>query len=219
MKFYVTTAVLILSYTFLSAQEKTPQQQTSLEQAAGTEDRVVKVELVKNTSFEDAEAFGKHEFSLNIFSLISTSTFDISYERILDVGNSFGINMQIVGDSEFSNDYGYSKKFAISPYYRMYFLNRKDFGAKGFFVEVSTTIASLKYSEDDDYNSGYYYDSYTNNTTPDETKGAFGFGAAIGRKWINRKGATLEIVGGMGKYVGEEMGGFGKFGITIGKRF
>tara|TARA_B100000809_G_scaffold260807_1_gene308425 strand:+ start:4880 stop:5005 length:126 start_codon:yes stop_codon:yes gene_type:complete len=40
-----------------------------LEENASTEAAPIKVELVKNTSFEDADPYGKHELSINISAI------------------------------------------------------------------------------------------------------------------------------------------------------
>lgn len=211
MKKHFTIVIFILITTIVSAQEVTP-----LEKQSETKDKIVKVELVKNTSFEDAEAYGKNEFTLNLLSLIGYSVFDLSYERIINVGNSFGINVNI-GNNGIANSSGFTKEFSISPYYRMYFLNRRDFGSKGFFAELSVDIATGEYNSEYDINIDNWYNGNYTNTTEDMS--GLGIGASLGRKYINRKGASIEIELGGGKYLGKDGGGYGKFGITLGKRF
>ena len=52
------------------------------------EEKVVKVELVKNTSFEDSETYGNHEIRLNFFDLLLMPGIHVYYEKIIDANSS-----------------------------------------------------------------------------------------------------------------------------------
>lgn len=215
MKTRILFFLLLLSNTLIFAQEK-----TELEEKKKSDDSTLKVEIVKNSSFEEANTYGKNEFTLNIFSLIAFKTVDISYERILNPSNSFGISVLIKTNSTDINDDGITTKFEISPYYRFYFLNRKDYGSKGFFFEVYTAFSSIEetiYTYT--YNENSFYYSERSESDPESILG-IAFGAGIGKKWINRKGASIELLVGIGTYLsGPQDTIHGKLGVTIGKRF
>ncbi|MEN8890493.1 MAG: hypothetical protein ABF239_04100 [Wenyingzhuangia sp.] len=168
----------------------------------------IKVEIVKNSSFENAKAYGKHEISIDFFSALVVPAISVSYEKILNIGNSVGVNLFTTLGS-YDNDYN----FSVGPYYRLYFLNRKDYGSKGFFVEGFSYLTSLDVR--DDYSN---YNSYENSYAM-----VFSLGAAVGKKWISRKGFTAEYLLGFGRYfidpneVGQDS--LLKFSISVGKRF
>ena len=81
----------------------------------------------------------------------------------------------------------------LTPYYRFYFLQTEDFGGNGIFAEIFTQLSSSKIAP----------------------------GFAIGKKWINRKGFTLELLAGVGRNLsgGDNDEGVARLGVSIGKRF
>ena len=105
------------------------------------EEKVHKVEIVKNSSFEAANSFGKNEFRVNFFDLLVLPGFHGYYEKIIDENSSYGTGLFINFSDNLSSDI-VQRRFAISPYYRLYFLNRKDYGAKGLFVELFSSFIS-----------------------------------------------------------------------------
>lgn len=175
------------------------------------DEKITKVEIVKDSSHEFADAFGKHEIRLNALDLVVHPAIHVYYERIVDESNGFGASLFLnFGDNEASY-----QNFAFTPYYRFYFLNRKDFGASGLFVEVFSSFSSMNF----DY---YSYDIEEKS----ENEFQFSMGIALGKKWVNRKGFTFETFIGVGRYFidrddenyyGPEA--HGRFGLSIGKRF
>ncbi|MGB2100608.1 MAG: hypothetical protein ACPHT9_03535, partial [Flavobacteriaceae bacterium] len=121
------------------------------------EEKVIKVEIVKDSSFEAADSFGDNELRINFFDLLALPGFHGYYEKIIDENSSFGTGLFINFSDNLSSDIVH-RRFALSPYYRLYFLNRRDYGAKGLFVELFTSFASAKDMYDD-----YSYDVYSDN--------------------------------------------------------
>ena len=82
----------------------------------------------------------------------------------------------------------------LTPYYRFYFLQTEDFGGNGIFAEIFTQLSSSKIAP----------------------------GFAIGKKWINRKGFTFELLAGVGRNLlsdGDNDEAVARLGVSIGKRF
>ena len=168
-------------------------------------DQITKVEIVKDSSKEYASAFGKHEIRLNALGLVVHPALHVYYERGVDESNGYGVSLF----ANFGDDDTTYQNFALTPYYRLYFLNRKDFGASGMFVEVFSSFASANF---------HSYDS----NLKDEGEFQFSMGLALGKKWVNRNGFSFEAFVGVGRYFSSQEGipdAHGRFGLSIGKRF
>ena len=184
------------------------------------EEKVIKVEIVKNSSFEAADSFGNNEFRVNFFDLLFLPGFHGYYEKIIDENSSYGTGLFINFSDNLSSDIVYQRRFAISPYYRLYFLNRRDYGAKGLFVEVFSSFASANYMDDDDL-----YDVSDDDFDDRNNIFRFSVGATIGRKWITRSGYTFEPFVGVGRYldshssIGSNPGVHFRLGFSIGRSY
>jgi hypothetical protein len=212
------TIVLVMTMSLLSAQD------------------VKKVEVVKNDSqISDLfEELGSNELKVDLLDLIASKSFDITYEKIRDPYSSYGasVYLNLTDDNSSVN---WVDQFSITPFYRFYFFNKKDYGGAGFFTEIFSKFSSMKY--DIEY---YNYNPDSNQPGIDywETEEEKGFsialGAGIGQKWINKKGWTFEINFGVGRYLttdsqedstpGREVTSSKpeasiKGGFSIGKRF
>ena len=212
------TMVLAMTMSLLSAQD------------------VKKVEVVKNDSqISDLfEELGSNELKVDLLDLIASKSFDITYEKIRDPYSSYGasVYLNLTDDNSSVN---WVDQFSITPFYRFYFFNKKDYGGAGFFAEIFSKFSSMKY--DIEY---YNYNPDSNQPGIDywETEEEKGFsialGAGIGQKWINKKGWTFEINFGVGRYLtndsqedsipGREVTSSKpeasiKGGFSIGKRF
>jgi len=202
---------------------------------------VQNVRVIKDDSqvTELVNILGKNEIKLDVIDLLFQPALSLSYERISDSYSSFGGDIFINFNNN-NSSVSWSDRFSISPFYRFYFLNKKDFGGAGFFVELFSKFSFGQ--ETVEYAYGIY-----NSEPPqpyyefvDENYFDIGLGVGIGRKWINKKGITFEIMFGIGRYLLDEVGGvddeaipFGvddvfrnhrpevtvKGGISIGKRF
>jgi len=199
--------------------------------------KVQQVEVVKNDNqISDLfEELGQNEIKLDLIDIISLPAFDITYERIKDPYSSFGVSLFLnVGDND-SASRNWTDKFSLAPFYRFYFFNKRDYGGAGFFAEVFTKFSSGKhdieyYNYNPDPNSpgiGYW-------ETVEENFFDIAPGAAIGQKWVNKKGWTFEISGGVGRFIlnkdennqelGREVDSLRpdfllRGGFSIGKRF
>ena len=166
---------------------------------------ITKVEIVKDSSKEYADAFGEHEIRLNSLDLVVHPALHVYYERIVNESNGYGVSLF----ANFGDDDTTYQELVLTPYYRFYFLNRKDFGASGMFVEVFSSFASANFQR---------YDR----RLKDEGGFQFSMGIAFGKKWVNRNGFSFEVFAGVGRYFSNKDGipdAHGRFGLAIGKRF
>jgi len=151
-----------------------------------------------------------NEIKLNILYTILGSP-ELTYERILNDKNAVGISAFLRATETVKSDFS----FQIAPYFRHYFGTKK---ASGFFLEGHAAVS--KY---DEISSGgmNYFDPYTNQyyqiQTPKET--FFGLGAALGAKFLTRKGFTGEIYLGATKSFTDVVDFLPRAGLTLGKRF
>jgi len=154
------------------------------------EEKIIKVEVVKNSSFESAESYGDNEIKLVVSDIITVPGIHFFYEKIIDSNSSYGVGILAAIDEE--GIFGVNRQFAISPFYRMYFLNRQDFGAKGTFVELFSSFARVQ-----NYERGQFFFGRES----DEVYSRFSIGASIGKKWITRRGYAIETFIGCGRYL------------------
>ena len=159
------------------------------------EEKVIKVEVVNDSSFDAAYPKGENELRVNALSFLTVTDINIFYEKILNRSSSFGLSMFINGGDD-DNDIT-DRKFALNPYYRFYFYNSKEYGARGFFVEGFSSFASL---ESESFQVS--------------------LGMSIGQKWVNTHGFSLELFLGLSRYItNSDNELYVPAGIAIGKRF
>ena len=147
------------------------------------------------------------EIKIDAAKLSIGGILEVSYEFVGNNQSGYGVSV-LYNPRE--ND-AYFEKFSITPFYRMYFLNRQDYGAKGFFIEG---FSKFSFGTNDPY-----YETYNNY---DNEYFDSALGLAIGKKWVNNNGFILEIFAGGGRTIGlSEVSpeGFFRGGIFIGKRF
>lgn len=191
---------------------------------------IQKVKVVKDDTqvTKLIDSLGKNEIKIDLLDILFQPALSISYERIIDSYSSFGGDVFI----NFNNnalEFNWSDRFSISPFYRFYFLNKKDFGGAGFFAELFSKFSFGEHTVE------YQYDDYIE--LSEESTFDIAFGVGIGKKWINKKGITFEIMVGVGRFLMLEsttedlpFGAIGvyydsrpeatfKGGISIGKRF
>ncbi|AOW21395.1 hypothetical protein [Urechidicola croceus] len=147
-----------------------------------------------------------HEVKIDGAKLAFATIIEVSYENVNKKSSGYGISLLI---NPRESDI-YFEKFSITPFYRMYFFNKEDYGAKGLFVEGFTKFSfgtdDLFYEVENEDNN--YFDA--------------AIGIAIGKKWVNSNGFILEIFAGGGRVLGfsdYSPEGFFRGGISIGKRF
>ncbi|RZK41971.1 MAG: hypothetical protein EOO90_09535 [Pedobacter sp.] len=170
---------------------------------------------LKTAIQKNAEAIGhggNNELKINLlFSILAMP--EITYERILADNMSVGASVLIGADN--SDNFNYN--FAFTPYYRLYFGQKK---ASGFFIEGNASVANIR----DDY---YHFDpaiSYApgyGGSVRRENHTNFGLGASVGGKFLTRNGFLGEAYMGVGRFMGSNSSAeaYPRMGITIGKRF
>lgn len=153
------------------------------------------------------------EVRVNALALLAGPAIDLSYEYMFSSSNGLGgsLLLNLNGDN-----YG-SQKFALTPFYRFYFFDTRDYGARGLFVEGFSSFASVEpYAEFSEQTDGTFVERPKSN----EFQWSLGFGA--GRKWINHKGFSFEIFLGVGRYLLNTDGTdevHARIGASFGKRF
>ena len=159
------------------------------------EEKVIKVEVVNDSSLGAAYPKGENELRVNALSFLTVSDINIFYEKILNRSSSFGLSMFINGGDDVGDIT--ERKFAINPYYRFYFFNSKEYGARGFFVEGFSSFASLE-----------------------SESLQVSLGMSIGQKWVNTHGFSFELFLGLSRYITDSDNElYVPAGVAIGKRF
>ena len=197
---------------------------------------VQKVEVLKNDNQinELFDELGTNELKLDLIDMIALPAFDITYERIKDPYSSFGVSLFLnIGDNDSASG-NWTDKVSITPFYRFYFFNKRDYGGAGFFAEIFTKFSFGKHDVEyynynpDQINPGIDYWEVVEENFFDIAPGA-----GIGQKWLNKKGWTFEINLGVGRFllnkdetstIGQEITSLRsqaafKGGFSIGKRF
>jgi hypothetical protein len=175
---------------------------------------------------------GPNELKLDILDILSQPALQITYEKIKDPYSSFGADI-FLNFSDTNTSSSWSDKLALTPFYRFYFFDKRDYGGSGFFAEVFSKFSFAKSEVQ------YYYGLNNPNIEPyieveEEDFFDVALGAAIGQKWVNKKGWTFELSLGFGRYLfvkdpeqllgGPQIDSFrptgtGRGGFSIGKRF
>ena len=181
-----------------------------------SQDKIQQVEVVKtDTQIEEfSKQIGTKEFKLDFLDLLVFPALSVGYEKINDSSTAFGTTLFINLGGE---DSDWNDNLAITPYYRFYFLQSEDYGGYGVFAEVFTKFA---FGDAEVYN-------LTSSTYNEENYFDMALGLAVGRKWINRKGFTLETLFGVGRNLffdeesdsGDRSAASARLNISIGKRF
>lgn len=145
----------------------------------------------------------KNELKVNLF-MSAIAIPEITYERIL-ANNSIGIAVAVSLKSEDAM----LTRSIILPYYRFYVGNRI---ASGTFLEFNLARVHQMEKEYFDNNNPYNYRLIS------DTK--YGYGGAIGYKFLAKKGFVGELYLGFGKFFRTtEFLGYPRIGLSFGKRF
>jgi hypothetical protein len=135
----------------------------------------------------------RSELRINGLALLAGPALDVSYERILSSSSGIGAGLFL----GLSGDNFGSQNFALTPFYRFYFFDLKDYGARGFFVETFTSFASVR-----SYDGGslpFPEGDFEEPKQKDLFQWSLGF--AAGRKWVNKRGFSFEFFLGLGRYL------------------
>jgi len=153
----------------------------------------------------------KHEFRLDALEILTIPKLEINYEYVNNKYSGFGAAISLT----LEEDYDFQEKFSFTPYYRQYFLNKKDYGARGLFVEGMLRLAG-------GVNEELTFDSNTGfSTSVEENWFDLGAGLAVGQKWVSENGFVFELSFGGGRYLLDSKADdfFLRGGVLIGYRF
>lgn len=141
--------------------------------------------IAQDSTEQESSIFEKkHEVRLGTIKLLAGGIIEGAYEYIIDKNQGVGAYVLVNLDS--SNDW--FQNYALTPYYRMYFQSKKDYGAKGFFVEGFTSFFSSDFSIED-----------TLFDEDNEDVFDISIGISLGQKWVNTSGFVFEIKLGAGR--------------------
>jgi len=190
-KAIISIAVLVFSVSVFGQKENT----------------FVKVPAYQADSLKGSD---KNELRINLLMSILGLP-ELNYERY--ISDNMGVGLAVAFSVEKSSSMSIRSMF--TPFYRLYFGNKK---ASGFFIEGNMAVVGQN-----QINSNYSYDQNGNVyqtivTTRSTTN--FGFGAAIGAKFLARNGFVGEVFVGGGRLLGESIDqAYPRVGICLGKRF
>jgi hypothetical protein len=181
-----------------------------------SQDNIQRVEVIKtNTQIEEfSNKIGKNEFKVDFLDLLVFPALSVGYEKVNNSSTAFGSTLFLnLG----GNDSDWNDNFAITPYYRFYFLESEDYGGYGIFAEIFTKFA---FGDAEKYNEA-------SNTYDEDNYFDMALGLAVGKKWINRNGYTFELLLGVGRNLlyddstdsFDRSAASGRANISIGKRF
>jgi len=118
-----------------------------------------------NNESNEIELNNTHEFRIDVLEALAVLNFEIDYEYIISKYSGAGAAISY----SFDNSSDFDQKFSFTPYYRQYFFNKKEYGARGFFVEGLLQAATGKDYDSfyiyDDVNEGYTYEENNENLT------------------------------------------------------
>ena len=146
-----------------------------------------------------------NEVRLDGIKLIAGPILEGSYEYVKNKNSGLGISMLVNLDV----DNGYPEDFSITPFYRMYFFNKRDYGANGFFVEGFGKLATG--------NDGGNLEE----TDDGENFTDLSLGMSLGKKWVNTSGFVFEVLLGVSRTLGSNYGyeAYPRLGLFVGYRF
>ena len=151
----------------------------------------------------------KHELRIDALEGLIVPALDISYEYVISKYSGVGVSA-FAGFSG-DDDLDFDQDWAFTPYYRQYFFNKKDYGARGFYAEGLLQVAG-----------GDDFDNFLIGTNTDESWTKFGIGFGLGQKWVSKNGFVLDLNFGGGRYFGDDNLGpdaFFRGGVGVGYRF
>lgn len=186
------TFLLLISTTIIFAQED------------DTDEQPVNLNEINNK---------KHEFRIDVLESLALPAIDVSYEYVLSKYSGVGASVNINLDDD-----NFDQKFAFTGFYRQYFFNKKEYGARGFFAE-----GLLQYASGDSDTIFSISDNGQVTSQSGDTWNKFGVGVSIGQKWVSKNGFVLELSLGGGRYLNNNDDsspeGFFRGGVSFGYRF
>ena len=159
----------------------------------------------------------KHELRIDAIEALAIPNIEINYEYVLSRYSGVGAAINIGLEQNFNEEQG----FALTPFYRQYFLNKKEYGARGLFVEgmLQFALGNDKFTEEIENAPAGSEPAFQ---TREESWFNTGIGIALGQKWLSNNGFVFELSIGGGRYLlspdfGPEA--FFRGGLLVGYRF
>ena len=161
-------------------------------------------------SQENEDNIRTHELRLDGLKLLAGPIAEASYEFGKNENSGYGVSIFVnLG----SDSPVWVENFSITPFYRYYFFNKEDYGAKGFFVEG---FGKLSFGDNSYENINY------NNDRDEENFTDLSLGMALGQKWVNKNGFVFELLLGVSRTLGTNSAGpeaYLRGGLSVGYRF
>ena len=151
-------------------------------------------------SQENSEKIKTNEVSLDWLDLALFRTIDVSYEYVKNADWGFGATTRY----NFDKDNPFDEKYSVTPFFRYYFFNKKDYGSKGFYAESFLKL----YGGDDYYTEKTFFEA------------ALGIG--LGFKYVSKRGFVLDLNLGGGRPLGisdYNLDFVGRSSVSFGYRF
>ena len=159
---------------------------------------------------ENLELTHWNEVKLNIGSSLFAVFPEVSYEYILSDDISVGAALGYGFDTNGRGDYN----FKTTPFARWFFSPGDRQPATGFFLEANGLMGLQDF---------YKYNSSTESQMKYYNNFVAGLGLAVGWKYLSENNWTAELFLGGGRYFiydnDAQNPQYGRFGISIGKRF
>ncbi|MCH2213681.1 MAG: hypothetical protein MK086_00785 [Flavobacteriales bacterium] len=157
-----------------------------------------------------ASAVDRRDYSNEIKFNAATAVaelFEISYERIMNDDMGLG------GSLAYFSDENLNYRGSILPFFRFYPGEKRR--AAGLFFEVNSGVI---FSQNDEF---YYVEDGIIRQEEGENFVSFGFGVAVGGKFISRTGLFGEIYVGLGREFVDEsfVEAYPRVGLNFGYRF
>ncbi len=160
-------------------------------------------------SQNNSESIRSNEIGIDLLDLALFRAIDLTYEYVKKPEIGLGITGRYCFDSKENILNG--ERYGITPFFRYYFFNKRDYGSKGFYVE------SFLKCFGGEMEGWYNHDNYTY-----ESFFEIAFGVGLGFKYVSRSGFVLDLNLGGGRSFGiseysPEM--TGRCSILMGYRF
>ena len=143
----------------------------------------------------------QQEVKIDLLDALALKTLEVSYEYYTSEQSSVGVSA-LFNFEKSSADFRYNEETMITPYFRHYFTNNRNWN---YFGEVFAGI-----------NSG---ERNIDNEVKKYTDGALGI--AIGSKYVSNGGFVVDVYGGLGRNMFSDISHsiVPRVGINIGYRF
>lgn len=165
--------------------------------------KIVIIVVLFASSFVQAQR-NSHEVSVDLADALIMKTLEVSYEYYLSEQSSVGLS-GLFNFEKKSSDFRYNEKQMITPFFRHYFSNTRNWN---YFGEIFFGI-----------NSGEKENKETPSKYIEYTDGALGI--SIGSKYISNGGFVVGALAGIGRnmFSGNSPVFVPRIGLNVGYRF